>query len=67
MLPVVRRLDPSDKTEAHRHDHNGAEESHATASLATFRRKNDRLSRFDPAGAATVHCKIVQFPVLKHF
>jgi Tol biopolymer transport system component len=35
--------------------------------LATFRRKNDRLSRFDPAGAATDHCKIVQVPSLKHF
>jgi hypothetical protein len=37
------------------------------SSLVTFRRKNDRLSRFDPAGAATERCKIVQFPALKHF
>ena len=44
-------------------DHRGLTQE----SLATFRRKNDRLSRLDPAGAATERCKIVQFSILKHF
>jgi len=39
----------------------------ACLNLATFRRKNDRLRRFDPAGATTGRCKVVHFPALKHF
>jgi len=35
--------------------------------LTTFRRKNEPLSRFHPAGAATRRCKVVQLSTLKHF
>ena len=35
--------------------------------LATFRRKNDGLNRFDPEGAAPERCMIVQFPTPKQF
>jgi hypothetical protein len=35
--------------------------------VATFRRKIERLSLFDTAAPATVHCKIVHFPSPKHF
>jgi len=35
--------------------------------LATFRRKNEALSLFDPVAAAMGPCKIVHFPAPKHF